>query len=75
MERYYIQPLAKEPPQENKITSKSLTEAHGGRYFSRPKLPLLTSPPSPATEKKAEEEAQCQHPNRQRNITFEDSQK
>jgi hypothetical protein len=64
MERYYIQPLAKELPQQNKITLKSFIEAPGDCRFSRLESPLLTSPPSPATEKKAEEEAQDRHPNR-----------
>ena len=62
MERYYIQPLAKELPQQNKITLKSFTEAPGDCRFSRPESPLLASPPSPTTEKKAEEEAQGRHP-------------
>jgi hypothetical protein len=34
MERYYIQPLAKELPQQNKITLKSFIEAPGDCRFS-----------------------------------------
>jgi hypothetical protein len=46
MERYYIHSLAKEPPLQNKITLKSLTEALGSEAAvsidrNRRCLPLL----------------------------------
>ena len=75
MKRCYIQPLANELPQQDKITLKPFIEAPRGHRFSRPESPLLASPPSPATEKKDEEEAQSGHLNRRRNIIFEDIQK